>query len=239
MTVGYPPHEEQLASVVWETTAYESYPDAGYPMPIRVDALAIALLVLALFLAIQLLTDSQRGVKETIREDNGTIQIEPDYSETGKNNEEIEISPENLVPAAPPIDSATIVYPYDEYWVTQGPHGMSYGHLAIDLAAGKGTVIKSPIQGVVSANYIDQYGNTTLILDNERYTITLLHGDYPLPVGQEVSLGQDIGTESNHGYTTDMYGNYCGGRDCGHHTHLNVYDKTLGQNVNPLEVLRP
>ncbi len=239
MTVGYPPHEEQLASAIWEVPVYESYPEAVYQMPIRIDALAIALLVLALFLAIQLLTDSRRGTKDSIAVDEAVIQIESGQSKTAENSETVEISPENLAPLAPPVSPSTIIYPYDDYWVTQGPHGMSYGHMAIDLAAGKGVVIKSPIEGTVIANYVDQYGNTTLILENEKYTVTLLHGDYLLAVGQEVSLGQNIGTESNHGYTTDMYGNYCGGRDCGHHTHLNVYDNTLGQNVNPLEVLIP
>ena len=237
MAVGYPPREEQISSAVWELPVSESYPEDGYQMPIRIDALSIALLVLALFLAIQLLTDRNRGANETTKANEGSIQIENGQSETTNNSETIEVSPENIAPIAPPVLPSTIIYPYDEYWVTQGPHGMSYGHMAIDLAAGKGTTIKSPIEGAITANYIDQYGNTTLILENERYTITLLHGDYPLPVGQEVTLGQQVGAESNHGYTTDMYGNSCRGRNCGHHSHLNVFDKTLGQNVNPLDVL--
>jgi hypothetical protein len=46
-----------------------------------------------------------------------------------------------------------------------------------------------------------------------------------------------VGVESNLGYTTDMAGVPCWGRDCGYHTHLNVFDKRIGGNVNPLELL--
>jgi hypothetical protein len=46
-----------------------------------------------------------------------------------------------------------------------------------------------------------------------------------------------VGTESNHGYTLDIYGNLCAGRDCGYHTHLNVYDRRVGYNVNPMDLL--
>ena len=49
--------------------------------------------------------------------------------------------------------------PYDEYILTQGQHGYSYGHAAIDISAGKGATIYSPINGSVTENYVDQYGN--------------------------------------------------------------------------------
>ncbi len=52
------------------------------------------------------------------------------------------------------------------------------------------------------------------------------------------TLGQAVGVESNKGYTTDMQGRLCTGRDCGYHTHLNIFDKRLGQNVNPLKLIR-
>lgn len=133
--------------------------------------------------------------------------------------------------------AAAIHFPYDEYWISQGPHGAEYGHMAIDIVAGKDSPIKSPIKGSVSGYYIDQYGNTILILENEEFRVTLMHGDYAVAFGQEIELGQVIGLESNNGYTTDIYGYSCRQRDCGYHTHLNVYDKKLGQNVNPLDVL--
>lgn len=140
--------------------------------------------------------------------------------------------------AAPPLpDPNFVVAPYAEYWVTQGIHGTSYGHMAIDIAAGKGSTILSPINGEVTAVYTDEYGNPTLIIENSRYTVTLLHGFYNVVVGQQLSAGDPVGSEGNLGYTTDMAGNRCQNSECGYHTHLNVYDKQLGSNINPLNLL--
>ena len=239
MAVNFPSQEEHFATIAWEAAPWESEiePSGAVP-PIRIDALAVALLILALFLGIQIVTDNRRGTPiSKITETSTQETASPDSAR--RNSQEESTTPENVVPLPPSFDPAVIIYPYDEYWLTQGPHGMSYGHMAIDLAAGKGTVIKSPIHGRVEASYVDVYGNTTLILENERYQVTLLHGDYTVVPGQEVTLGEPVGTESNNGYTTDMAGRPCQGRDCGHHTHLNVYDKSLGQNVNPLDVLSP
>ena len=128
--------------------------------------------------------------------------------------------------------------PYDDYTLTQGPHGFSYGHMAIDLSAGKGAIIKSPIQGTVADLYTDRYGNPTLVLENEYYLVTMLHGKFKVAIGDQIAWGQMIGRESNLGLTTDMQGRSCNNRACGYHTHINIYDKQLGQNVNPLEVFK-
>jgi murein DD-endopeptidase MepM/ murein hydrolase activator NlpD len=138
---------------------------------------------------------------------------------------------------APIDDPDAIGWPYTNYVLTQGPHGMSYGHMAIDLSAGKGATIISPINGEVVGLYVDQYDNPTLIIENSRWIVLMLHGDYTVQVGQRVSIGEPVGAESNHGYTLDAQGRLCTGRDCGYHTHLNIYDKQLGSNVNPLDVL--
>lgn len=146
--------------------------------------------------------------------------------------------PVSETPAAlPSYDPNAIAYPYETFTLTQGPHGKDYGHLAIDLTAGKGATIRSPISGVVTAHYIDEYGNTVLVIENERYRVTLMHGLYSVEVGQFVELGQPIGKESNQGYTIGTDGRVCYGRDCGYHTHLNIYDKRRRKNVNPLTVL--
>ena len=142
-------------------------------------------------------------------------------------------------PEPPVPDPFAIRAPYDEYILTQGPHGQSYGHLAIDLTAGKGAPILAPINGTITAHYIDKYGNTTLILENEVWQVLMLHGDYFVEVGQSVQIGETVGSESNHGYTVDWRGQSCRNRDCGYHTHLNIFDKRIGQNVNPLDVLSP
>ena len=131
------------------------------------------------------------------------------------------------------------VSPYDDYTLTQGVHGFSYGHMAVDIAAGKGATIYSPIHGEVAEFYIDGIGNPTLVIENEVYRITMLHGDYSVQIGENLTAGESVGTESNLGNTTDMQGNSCRNRDCGYHTHLNVFDKRIGTNINPLDLLEP
>lgn len=134
-------------------------------------------------------------------------------------------------------DPEAVMAPYTEYTVSQGPHGFSYGHAAIDLTAGNGATILSPINGVVTDNFVDYLGNTTLVIDNAIYTVTLMHGNYSVQPGQELTIGQPVGTESNNGNTVDWWGRSCSGRDCGYHTHWNMYDKTLSSNVNPLALI--
>ena len=134
--------------------------------------------------------------------------------------------------------SDSFISPYDEYVLTQGLHGYSYGHMAIDIAAGAGATIKAPIDGVITELYTDQYSNPTLVIENGRYKVTFLHGNYTAVLGQQFKQGDAIGTEGNNGYTMDGAGNLCYGRPgCGYHTHLNVFDKQLGQNVNPLDLI--
>ena len=135
--------------------------------------------------------------------------------------------------------SQTAVFaPYEEYTLTQGLHGQSYGHLAIDIAAGRGEPILSPVNGQVTERYIDEYDNTTLVIENEAYIVTLLHGEFTVNKGDIIEIGDKIGGESNKGYTMDMQGNLCYGREyCGNHTHLNIYDKRLQANVNPLDLI--
>jgi murein DD-endopeptidase MepM/ murein hydrolase activator NlpD len=146
-----------------------------------------------------------------------------------------------LPPAVPTEDvaQAAIIAPYDNYAITQGVHGQSYGHYAIDIAAGKGATILSPINGTVTQHYFDQWGNPTLVIENDYYQVMMLHGEYTAPVGTPVRLGQAVGTESNIGYTMDMLGRLCTNRDCGYHTHLNVFDKRVGTNVDPLARINP
>ena len=236
MAIGYPPQENRFLSEA-DALGY----DLDLPVPIpggfKIDGVAIAAVALLLFLGFQLLNDRSRPAEQVVSPETSLT------TEKSRENYRDPILPEsaaeNSAPVPAPLvpDPSAIIYPYDDYWLTQGPHGFSYGHMAIDIAAGKGSAIKSPIQGLVAANYVDQYGNTTLIVENERYQVTLLHGNYSVAVGQPISLGELIGSEGNNGYTTDMYGNSCRGRECGYHTHINVFDIGVGQNVNPLDIL--
>jgi murein DD-endopeptidase MepM/ murein hydrolase activator NlpD len=136
-----------------------------------------------------------------------------------------------------PVDVSVFISPYDDYIITQGLHGFSYGHMAVDIAAGKGAKIKSPINGEVTANHVDNLGNTTLVIENKIYKVTLLHGIFEVSIGDVLSAGQVVGTESNQGYTTDMQGRSCRNRECGYHTHLNVFHKRKKINVNPLDLI--
>lgn len=135
-------------------------------------------------------------------------------------------------------DPSVFVAPYRSYFITQGPHGFSYGQMAIDISGGKGAAVLSPINGEVTGFYVDVSGNTTLVIENSIYRVLLLHGIYTATTGDYVMAGEQVGVESNQGYTLDMQGNPCWGRDCGYHTHLNVYDKRNEQNVNPLTLMQ-
>lgn len=138
------------------------------------------------------------------------------------------------------VDNPTaVVAPYKDYTLTQGLHGQSYGHLAIDLAAGRGEPVLSPINGIITDLYVDEYNNTTLVIENDVYQVIMLHGDFNVELGDQVSAGQAVGSEGNNGYTMDFFGNLCYGRPhCGNHTHLNIFDKRIQANVNPLDLMR-
>jgi murein DD-endopeptidase MepM/ murein hydrolase activator NlpD len=176
----------------------------------RIDGLALAALALIAIMGINLLTDQEP--QQAVAAGGGRLVVQSDPDR--------------------------VIAPYESYILTQGPHGQSYGHLAIDLTAGKGAVIRSPIEGAVTALYVDGLGNTTLIIENEHYQVTLMHGIYEVQVGDQLALGQPVGYESNQGNTIDAWGNSCSGRDCGYHTHLNIFDKRLNENVNPLDLIQ-
>ncbi len=186
------------------------------------------------FIGVKLATDSAAAAAPAVKEQETTLSAGTEVlgMEAASSTSPDLDSPN---PTSPTADR--IVYPYDKFTLTQGPHGYSYGHMAIDLTAGLDAPIFSPIAGVVSASFVDPYGNPTLVLENTRYEVTLLHGHYTVEPGDKVELGQPVGSESNLGYTTDWQGRSCKERDCGYHTHLNIYDKSLGHNVNPLEIL--
>ncbi len=199
----------------------------------RLDGLNVVAFGLVLIMAINLLLNLEPETAQA-------AQTNPQPPTMVQLNSEPTFSP-TLAEAAPtptpaPPDPAAFAAPYDWYVITQGIHGQSYGHYAIDLGGGNGAVIKSPIHGTVTELYTDGLGNPTLVIENEVYRVTMLHGVYSVAAGESVSLGDQVGTESNLGNTTDFQGRSCRNRDCGYHTHLNVFDKRLGQNVNPLDL---
>ena len=224
MTAGY--YDDEWAVDDWYHEAAGYVVEAPRRMPLDVVVLGLAGLA-ALLLVLGLMRLAPAGIGATTTAVPAPPQTSP-----------AEEAP--AVPVAPPAALSgpeAFVIPYAEYWVTQGPHGMSYGHYAIDIAAGKGEAITAPINGQVTQLFTDGIGNPTLVIENERYQVTLMHGRYTVQVGDELAIGDAVGTESNLGNTRDMNGNSCRNRDCGYHTHLNVYDKVAGGNVNPLEIL--
>ena len=182
----------------------------------RIDALTLVALALILFMGFNILRDRVSAA-------HASSQPAP---------------PQGTSIPVSEAEQLAVAAPYEHYTVTQGLHGFSYGQMAVDLAAGQGTEILSPINGVITERYVDQYGNPTLVIENDFYRVTLLHGKYTISVGDRLQIGQPVGQESNQGYTTDMQGRLCRGRKkCGYHTHLNIYDKRLRSNVNPLDLI--
>lgn len=199
------------------------------------DSFALVALVLIAFGGWVLFRDIRLTQGQSLEGKSVTIEGQREtLSDAGVEKAEIQPVGEKKVLA---VNENLIAAPYDQYVLTQGPHGYSYGHKAIDIVAGKGAIIKSPIDGRVNELYVDQYGNPTLVIENDIYRVTMLHGKYKVEVGQRVKLGQKVGRESNLGYTTDIWGRSCRHRDCGYHTHLNIFDKRLGSNINPLDVI--
>jgi murein DD-endopeptidase MepM/ murein hydrolase activator NlpD len=228
MTTSYYPEEDWYAGDWYAEAEFVEYYPAQKRIPVDLILLAVVAMVIAgLVVGLSRLVASSPGQAVTI----------PQSQDQAREQEDVEPPP---MPVAPPLDTAdpeAFLMPYTIYELTQGPHGMSYGHYAIDIAAGKGEPILSPISGYVSQLFTDAIGNPTLVIENAFYQVTMLHGNYTVRPGQEVTLGDPVGTESNKGNTRDMNGNSCRNRDCGYHTHLNVYDKQAGQNINPLNLL--
>lgn len=202
--------------------------DAGYPIDYGAPRLnpAVMIVVLAVLVGIILVAAASSIEYSTSSAQTGETAViqtanQPTTNETSYR-----------------ADAITFTVPYPEYAITQGIHGQSYGHMAIDIAAGRGEPILSPINGVVTQLYMDEYGNPTIVIENDVYQVMFLHGDYSVALGDTLKAGQVFGTESNKGYTMDMAGNLCYNREwCGNHSHLNVYDKRIQANINPLDLI--
>ena len=224
MTTSYFPQDDDWYEGDYSYDEPYAYATAPDPIPLDIITLAAVLLII-----LALVTGLSRVV----------IHTQPAVSAPLQRQEQ-DVEEALPVPAAPPAilsGAEAFIMPYGDYILTQGPHGMSYGHYAIDLAAGKGEPILSPINGRVKQLYVDGIGNPTLVIENEVYEVTMMHGIYDVVLGQEIQVGEEVGVESNKGNTRDMAGNSCRNRDCGYHTHLNVYDKSAGSNINPLDLL--
>jgi murein DD-endopeptidase MepM/ murein hydrolase activator NlpD len=231
MTTSYYREEDWYAGEWFIDEEVTGYDQARHAPPFELVLMIVVALIAAGLIAGLSRLPAHRSAQ--------TVAIPQNPARVQEQERPIEKSPP--ISPVPPINTAdpkAFIMPYTAYQLTQGPHGMSYGHYAIDIAAGNGETILSPITGRVSQLFTDAIGNPTLVIENEVYQVTMMHGNYSVRIGQEVTLGDQVGTESNNGNTRDMAGNSCRNRDCGYHTHLNVYDKQAGQNVNPLNLLQ-
>ena len=155
-----------------------------------------------------------------------------------------ELSTEERETAARPsqaVGDEQVFLPPDIFFqVNQGAHaggGWWYGALAVDIGNGRGTSLLSPINGWVSEAGADEFGSTYIVLENSRWRVLMMHGDYSVSLGEVVQAGQQVGTESNNGFTRGPGGEICNeAPGCGAHTHLAVWDN--GNEVEPLELLR-
>ncbi len=134
-----------------------------------------------------------------------------------------------------PIDPETaVVTPYrTSTWHTRtgnGVHGCNVGWPGVDFKAGSDREqLYSPITGVVVANYTEAgTGNTILIIENEHYTVVMLHGDFIPTSGTRVVRGvTHIGNQNTHGYST------------GPHMHMQVYDERVQSWIDPFYFFYP
>ena len=207
---------------------------------VKVDGLAVVAVLFSSFMLSSIYRDWSSGEPASGdgKDDPETLSLQTPSSASLP---EAEKSTADLVVFSQPVESLlldhdSIQMPYADYTVTQGVHGYEYGHLAIDITGGEEAEIQAPINGQITASYTDPVGSTILMIENDRWQITLVHGIFFASVGDFVRKGQVIGIESNQGNTVDLQGRSCRGRDCGYHTHINIFDKHSGVNVNPLDL---
>lgn len=130
----------------------------------------------------------------------------------------------------------TFIWPIDrsQFWISSffGPRKKpdnSWGfHYGIDMAACRGIPIKAANAGmVIEAHYHAGYGNTVLIMHNNKYKTRYAHLDKIMVyVGQKVDQGTVIGKVGSTGAVRAKKG-----RDPSH-LHFEVY--AHGKQVNPL-----
>ncbi len=122
------------------------------------------------------------------------------------------------------------------YWLSsyfgprKKPNGQWGFHYGLDMAANRGTPIKSVADGVVEIAQTESgYGNTIVIAHDEVYKTRYAHLDEILvDQGQTVQQGDLIGKVGDTGFTRKM------GKDASH-LHLEVYEN--GTQINPRHVI--
>lgn len=133
------------------------------------------------------------------------------------------------------VDETSSIAPiYKNYSVSNASlHGVP-GWEGVDIYAGCGKPVLSPISGIVAFNGLDGYNQVDergvvreqtpmITIKNDRYTVTIMHGNYTAPIGTRVVTGEQVGTEGSQGMST------------GCHSHVVV--KENGKLKNYLDIL--
>lgn len=137
-----------------------------------------------------------------------------------------------------PSREFTFYWPLElhHFWISslygprKKPSGQVGFHYGVDMAALKGTPVKSAAAGVVvQAQYVPGYGNNILIQHNKNYRTRYAHlNSIGVKVHQKISAGQKIGTVGDTGFVRKN------GHDASH-LHFEIYKN--GKHVNPLRYL--
>lgn len=116
------------------------------------------------------------------------------------------------------------------YGLRKFSNGKISFHHGIDMASVRGTAVKASAGGkVVCAQYVSGYGNMVDIYHNKHYKTRYAHlYSIGVSVGQDVQVGQQIGTVGDTGHVRKS------GKD-GSHLHFEIHQD--GQSINPLKFL--
>jgi murein DD-endopeptidase MepM/ murein hydrolase activator NlpD len=137
-----------------------------------------------------------------------------------------------------PIKDHGFVWPIDndKFWLSSlfGPRKRLNGswgfHHGIDMAAVKGTAVKSARSGdVIEASFQQGYGNTVLVQHNSNLKTRYAHlNTICVSIGQKIKQGTIVGTVGETGFIRKK------GKD-GSHLHFEIYEH--GKRINPMNCL--
>ena len=159
------------------------------------------------------------------------------HQKTTQYNKKI-VPEQKMISNRRPIRDCGFIWPIDtgKFWLSSlfGPRKRIDGtwgfHHGIDMAAVKGTAVKSARAGtVIEASFQAGYGNTIVIKHTEMINTRYAHlNAIRVHVGQKIKQGMIVGTVGETGFIRKK------GKD-GSHLHFEVYEH--GKRINPLHCL--
>lgn len=166
------------------------------------------------------------------------VEQSPDYSGKKMSSYQKDVSWKTKKPKRNSLTGITFALPIDrsQFWLSsffgsrKNPQGQWEFHKGVDMAAHRGTLVKSVAAGVVEqAEYVSGYGNTVLVAHDSVYKTRYAHLDsIAVAVGTSLQEGENVGKVGDTGFTRKT------GKDASH-LHLEVYEN--GTQVNPAHLL--